>query len=83
MLILSAEYGWAVIYKLRIRILKVLCVMYSAIIEIYRKQIIHMEKKNRLVYLDIARGIAMISIVLGHLRLNNIIAKKIIELGYL
>lgn len=46
--------------------------MYSAIIEIYRKQIIHMEKKNRLVYLDIARGIAMISIVLGHLRLNNI-----------
>ena len=46
--------------------------MYSAIIEIYRKQIIHMEKKNRLVYLDIARGIAMVSIVLGHLRLNNI-----------
>jgi len=31
-----------------------------------------MEKKNRLVYLDIARGIAMVSIVLGHLRLNNI-----------
>lgn len=33
---------------------------------------ISVDSKNRLVYLDVARGIAMIAIVLGHLGQSNI-----------